>query len=394
MVSGCTHIIHYIWSRLRSPSLDIYSLFLFPDMITVQKDISLAEFTTLRIGGKAAFFCEVRTPAELAEASAFFLKERKARALRADFEKRESFDFFVLGEGSNTLVSDAGYSGLVIRLAIKGVKWKEIVDAAGADKVEIVAGAGEHWDDLVALTVSKKYYGLENLSAIPGTVGAAPVQNIGAYGAEVKDVISFVEAFHFETGETKTFTPEECAFSYRDSFFKQPEGKNWIITSVGFLLDKKGRVNIGYKDLKLRFKDTYSSQVSLEEVRKAVVDIRKDKLPDVTMIGTAGSFFKNPVIRAELYKELQEEYPNMPGFVENEGHVKVPLAWILDNVCKLKGWKNTAGTVGLYEKQPLALVNVGGATAAEVSAAATHVAALVKEKTGIDIEWEVRGLGL
>lgn len=352
-------------------------------MIAIQKNIPLASLTTFRVGGSAAYYCEVRTPAELAEAAKLFGKNRKMYG-----------SFFILGEGSNTLALDDGFTGLVVRVLFKGVKWKEVVDAAACDKVEVTAGAGEHWDDLVALTVSKGFYGLENLSGIPGTVGAAPVQNIGAYGAEVKDCIAFVEAFHFETGETRTFTPEECRFGYRDSFFKSEEGKKWVIVKVGFLLDKKGRVNIGYKDLKARFAERYSSQVSLAEVREAVLEIRKNKLPDIALLGTAGSFFKNPIIRAELYKELQEEYPAMPGFVESDGRVKVPLAWILDNVCMLKGWKSANGHVGLYEKQPLALVNFGGATAAEVSDAATMVAATVKEKTGIDVEWEVQRLGV
>ncbi len=351
-------------------------------MIVIQKNISLASLTTFRVGGVAAYFCEVRTPAELVEVSALFAENKKTYG-----------SFFIIGEGSNTLVSDGGYPGLAIRMLIKGVKWKEVVDAAACDKVEVVAGAGEHWDDLVGLTVGKGYYGLENLSGIPGTVAAAPVQNIGAYGAEVRDCISFAEAFHFETGEIRMFSPEECRFGYRDSFFKNAEGKAWVITKVGFLLDKKGRVNIGYKDLKARFAERYSSHVSLAEVREAVLEIRKQKLPDVAVLGTAGSFFKNPIIRAELYKELQEEYPAMPGFVEGDGRVKVPLAWILDNVCVLKGWKSASGRVGLYEKQPLALVNFGGATAVEVTEVAEMVADAVKDKTGIEIEWEVQKLG-
>lgn len=351
-------------------------------MIAIQKNVLLSSLTTFRVGGEAAYFCEVRTPAELAEVSVLFAKNKKTYG-----------SFFILGEGSNTLALDGGYSGLAVRVLIKGVKWKEVVDVAACDKVEVVAGAGEHWDDLVGLVVNKGYYGLENLSGIPGTVGASPVQNIGAYGAEVKDCISFVEAFHFETGETRIFTPEECCFGYRNSFFKTAEGQKWVITKVGFLLDKKGRVNIGYKDLKTRFADRYSSQVTLAEVREAVLEIRKQKLPDIALLGTAGSFFKNPIIRAELYKELQEEYHAMPGFVESDGRVKVPLAWILDNVCSLKGWKSANGRVGLYERQPLALVNFGGATAAEVAAAAAMVAASVKEKTGIEIEWEVQKLG-
>lgn len=189
------------------------------------------------------------------------------------------------------------------------------------------------------------------------------------------------------------FSPSDCQFGYRDSIFKRAENKHLVITKVGFVLEKQGRVNIGYKDLKERFKDKYSKDVSVEEVRQAVLEIRAAKLPDVKKLGTAGSFFKNPVISKYKHEKLVEEFPGMPGFAEGEGFVKVPLAWILDKVCNLKGWKHASGKVGAYETQPIALVNLGGATFAEVAEAAAHIAEQVKQKTGIDIEWEVQKLG-
>lgn len=357
--------------------------------LKIESHILLAPLTTFRIGGHASYFCAVSTVDELREAVAF-TREKKV-------------PFFVLGEGSNLLVSDKGYAGLVIRMNIRGIKIKDVEGGpANVVRKELEVGAGENWDSLVAFAVSQKLYGLENLSLIPGTVGAAPVQNIGAYGAEAKDVISTVEVFDIAAnggkGALRVLTNEECKFAYRDSIFKHggPHGgAHLIITKVSFVLEKNGRVNIGYKDVKEVFKDRYSSDVTAEEVRRAVIDIRTRKLPDVKKIGTAGSFFKNPILSAEQFEEFEARFPDAPHFSESAGadgkpRVKVPLAWVLDKACGLKGWQE--GAIGTYDKQPLALVNHGGGTAAEVEKVAEHIARVVKEKTGIDIEWEVRVL--
>ncbi len=342
-------------------------------MLTIQKNIPLAALTTLGVGGSAAFFAKVRSLEDLKDA--------------AEFLKQKKIPFTVLGEGSNVLIGDAGYSGLILQVAIRGIKMKEV----DYRRVSIEVGAGENWDDAVSYAVTHHLYGLENLSGIPGSVGAAPVQNIGAYGTEVRESISEVEVFDMISGEIKIFTAEQCQFSYRNSIFKKPEIKNFVITKVSFILEKDGRVNIGYKDLKERFFDRYSKDISLSEVRKAVLEIRARKLPDWKILHNAGSFFKNPIVTEEVYAKLLETYPDMPSFPEKRNLVKIPLAWILDNVCDLRGWKR--GKVGTHDAQPLVLVNYGGATAQEIEDAAVYIAGLVKEETGITLEWEVQKIG-
>ena len=246
----------------------------------------------------------------------------------------------------------------------------------------------------MAYTVKKDLYGLENLSGIPGTVGASPVQNIGAYGQEVKNVFCSLKTIDAETGEEKVFNNSDCQFAYRDSIFKRKEnpsngraGNKYIITEVTFLLKKNSQPNIGYKDLQLYFLSKGACKPSLAEVRAAVLEIRAKKFPDLKTTGLAGSFFKNPIINQKEYDKLKEKFPGLPGFAEPNNKVKVPLAWVLDTICKLKGYKE--GKVGLYEKQPIILVNFGGATEKEVSTFAQKITKIVKEKTDLNIGWEV-----
>jgi len=338
--------------------------------MTIEASISLHNLTTFRIGGRARFFCCVTNIHELSEAIAF-----------AD---REKIPFFVLGEGSNILVSDEGFPGLVIKMDILGIDFENL----SGDKVKVKAGAGENWDYLVALTVEKGLYGLENLSFIPGTVGAAPVQNIGAYGAEVKDTITEVETFDTVEKKVKIFTHKACHFTYRDSFFKTKEGKRYIITSVSFTLNSKGSVKTEYKDVKDYFAKKQNKNPSLTEVRQAVIEIRQAKLPDVKKLGTAGSFFKNPIIGKREYQALLKHYPKLPSYNLDTSHVKIPAAWILDNLCNFKGYREKH--VGVYESQALVLVNFGNATADEVLQLANAMQKCVKEKTGIDLLFEVQ----
>lgn len=347
--------------------------------MTIEQNVPLAPFTTLRVGGKAAFFCRLRYPGDLPEIAAFV--------------KQKGRQFFVLGEGSNTLISDSGFNGLVVKNELRGIK--ESLTALHDDKhVEIQVASGENWDQFVAYAVSKKLYGIEALSFIPGSVGAAAVGNIGAYGTEVKETISEVEFFDCKTGKTQTFTNAQCAFTYRNSIFKTPKARSWIITKVTFRLERNGRVNIGYKDVKEYFSGRYSSDVTLEELRNAVIEIRQRKLPDPAQVGTAGSFFKNPIITMRLYEKLRTLYHDMPGFSEVVGadglpkKVKVPAAWLIDKVCGLRGWRE--GSVGTHEKQALALVNYGGATADDIERAAHFISQSVREKTAIVLQWEVQ----
>lgn len=334
----------------------------------IQKNVSLREFSTFKIGGEARFFCSVTTKEELLEALVV--------------ARKEEVPVFILGGGSNVLVSDDGFSGLVIKMDFRGI---EFLDKGTT--VEAIASAGEPWDAFVAQVVEKNLRGLENLSGIPGTVGAAPVQNIGAYGVEVKDSILWVEVLNTKTLKTEVLENEACQFDYRNSFFKTKKGKHLIITRVCFSLSKKRPLKTDYKDLTDYF---FSKDVTptLKGVRKAVLEIRGRKFPDLSKIGTAGSFFKNPILSKHQFKALMRMYPDMPYFVQPYGKVKVPLGWILEYVCGVKGKR--VGDVASFEKQALVLVNFGSASAYEVSTFAHEIIRNVKEKTGIDVEWEVQ----
>ncbi len=332
--------------------------------ITIEEDISLKDFTTFKIGGEAGYFVRVSSVLELKEA--------------IDFAKKERLPYFILGGGSNVLVSDEGFSGLVIKMEMGGIKFSGN---------EVVAGAGVNWDELVAKTVEEGLFGLENLSLIPGTVGASAVQNIGAYGVEAKDKIAWVEAIDFETGELVFLTKEQCNFGYRTSLFKRPEGKKHIITRVAFSLSKNGILNTDYKDVSEYILKNNIKNITQKELREAIIYIRKNKLPDLNKLGTAGSFFKNPVISEELFLDLSQRFSGLSGKKTGDGMVKVPLAWIFDNICGFKGVR--AGAVGVYENQALVLVNYGGAGSQDILALAEEMADSVKEKTGIDIEREV-----
>ncbi len=360
--------------------------------MNVRENVALKDYTTFKVGGNARYFVEVSSADELKEA--------------VTFAKEKSVAFFVLGGGSNVLVADGGFPGVVIKNEIKGVEVKEMNMS-----IEMSVGAGENWDDVVRQSVERGFFGLENLSGIPGSVGAAPVQNIGAYGVEVKSVVSRVEALNSETLEMKVFNNAECQFRYRDSFFKKAEGRAFIITRVVFDLTKEGKVKTDYRDIAEYFKkksgatsDATAAAAAptpiptLAELRAAVLAIRAAKLPNLQEFGTAGSFFKNPIIEKTHYESLLAKYPLLPSYpvlddsgVLSETLVKVPLAWILDNVCNFKGLR--VGDVGVYKNQALVLVNFGGATSDEVSALAAEMAAKVKAATDIVIEPEVQYVG-
>jgi len=337
----------------------------------ILEHIPLAEFTTFKIGGPARYFCRVTSEEDLLSAVKFARNKKKA--------------IFVLGGGSNLLISDSGFTGLVIKMEMKGVTF---------DGERVTAAAGELWDEVVDRTVERGLYGLENLSAIPGTVGAVPVQNIGAYGAEISQLVETVRAFDLRTLKFVNFTNIECGFAYRDSMFKQKKGR-YVVTSVTSKLKKNGSVNITYKDLreyfekKTRTKNNKSQKVrpTLREVRNAVIEIRWGKLPDWKLWGSAGSYFKNPTLSQKRFVDLKERYPELPGYPEPDGRIKVSLAWILDKVCNLKGL--CIGNVCVYKKQTLVIVSQPGASAEEVVSLSREMSRRVKETTGINIEAEV-----
>ena len=335
--------------------------------IQIQENIQLANYTTLKTGGVARYFVTVTNQADLTEAVAF--------------ARSQKLPLLFLGGGSNMLIDDTGYNGVVVWCAIKGREYTEYEDG----RVTLVCGAGEMLDEVVAESVAKGYWGLENLSAIPGTVGATPVQNVGAYGVEVSQLIAHVEVCNVVTGEVDVLNNDECEFAYRESFFKKENGKNYFITAVHFDLQKNPTPKIGYADLRDKFGDTTPM---VEEVREAIIAIRRAKFPDWTVLGTAGSFFKNPVVRRFEADALRLKYPELPQYEAGEGMVKISLGYVLDKICGLRGYK--VGNVGLYEAQALVLVNYGGATTAEIKKFATHISDLVYVKTKIIISPEVR----
>ena len=348
----------------------------------VEKNKILADFTSFKIGGKADYFCSINNEKELLEALKF-AREKKLKV-------------FILGGGTNVLAGDKGFRGLVIKIELKGHRVLSDKHSVSTGDVLLIAEAGENWDNLVETAVARGLWGIENLSGIPGTVGAAPVQNIGAYGCELSDVLEWVDVIDTRTCKTKRLSTRECELDYRESVFKRPKGKYFVVLRVAMRLQKEGKPNLEYKDLKEYFKN--KSQLSLQEIRDAVLEIRSKKFPDTAKIGNAGSFFKNPVVSEKKFLELKKKYPNIPSFPfaafasnsPDSYRVKVPLAWILDKICNLKGFSR--GSAALWEKQPLVLANTGGASAKDVKKFAEEIAKCVSSKTGIKLEWEVRNM--
>ncbi len=335
----------------------------------IDKNTPLAPFTTFNVGGRADYFCIARSYADIEKAVAF--------------AKEKGIPILPLGEGSNILVSDEGFRGLVMKVELYGVETRE-----RADEIEVVAGAGEVWDDLVALCVEKGFFGLENLSGIPGTVGAAPIQNIGAYGKEVSSCVAWVEVIDMTDGKTRTLTGDECEFGYRDSIFKREKGKNFFVARVAFRLSKEPVVDLSYRDVREFFDAQRVKNPTPREVRMAVLEIRSRKFPDLELVGTAGSFFKNPVIDKAHFESLQKKYPDIKGFSTPSGEVKVSLAWVIEHVCHMKSAR--VGDAGLAPNQSLVVCNFGNATARDIRMLAEKIVTSVKEKTNIDIVPEVR----
>ncbi len=290
-----------------------------------------------------------------------------------------SLPFLHIGRGSNLLFLD-DYPGIILHSLIQGIE----VVKEDENSVWVESGAGVEWDSFVAHCVSKAWYGVENLSLIPGEVGASAVQNIGAYGTEVSDTITAVHAYNVETGEKETFEKEDCGFAYRHSIFKDKKysGK-YFITSVVYKLSKQPVYNLEYGNLKdiLAGKD-----VNLGSIRNTVISIRESKLPNPKEMGNAGSFFMNPYVDIVYYKNLKKKYPDIPHYPVNEEFVKIPAAWLIDR-CGLKGKKIGGATV--HEKQALVIVNTGSATANDIASLASLVCDNVKEKFGIELQREV-----
>jgi UDP-N-acetylmuramate dehydrogenase len=294
----------------------------------------------------------------------------------------KSNPFMILGGGSNLLFTK-DYDGVVIRNAIKGI---EIVKEEN-DDIYIKAGGGEKWHDFVLYCVKHNYGGIENLSLIPGTVGAGPIQNIGAYGVELKDVLTEVEAINIKTLEVKKFSNAECKFGYRDSIFKGIDKGRYIILSVTLKLAKHPKkVNVFYGTLSKELEAMGVNNPTIRDVSDAVIKIRSSKLPDPNKIGNAGSFFKNPIITNAQFEKLKAEHPHVVHFPAEAGHTKLAAGWLIEQC----GWKGKRfGDAGVHKDQALVLVNYGDATGKEIYDLSTQVIKSVKEKFEIELEREV-----
>lgn len=334
--------------------------------LSLRENVSLAPLTTFRVGGPARFFCEVTTVEELKEAVVF--------------AEKHAVPVFILGGGSNVLINDGGFPGLVIKIDMRGITY-----ADDSDSVLVSAGAGEDWDAFVEETVKNNLWGLENLSLIPGSVGASPVQNVGAYGVEVKDVLYAVQVYDKTTHTIHTLAPHRCALGYRDSMFKHEDGEGFVVLRVIFRLSKKPNPRVAYSDVQKELEDT--DNLTPEKIREAIIAIRTRKLPDPTVVGTAGSFFKNPVISEALFKEVQGTFPDIPSYPAADHKRKIPLAWILDHALHLNGLRE--GAVGVWPTQPLVVVNYGGAHAKDIRVFTEKISKDVFAKTKIKIEHEV-----
>ncbi|HYC34693.1 MAG TPA: UDP-N-acetylmuramate dehydrogenase, partial [Candidatus Paceibacterota bacterium] len=335
----------------------------------IKEGVFLSGETTFRIGGEARFFAEVREVSQIKEV--------------IQFAKEHNLPIFFLGGGSNTVFKDEGHDGLIIKNRIRGIK----ILSENEDEVEIKAYAGEVWDEVVEFCVEQGFGGIENLTAIPGTLGGAIVQNIGAYGCEIKSVVQSVDVFDPKAKAIRTLSLDELAFGYRDSVFKKETHKDLFIVSATLLLKKHSVANLEYKDLKNFFEGRDASTVSISEVREALKIIRSKKFPDLSKMGTAGSFFKNSIVDKATVERLQKDYPDMPIFALDGGLYKLSSAWILDKVCGLRGMKE--GNLGLFENQSLVVVNFENATSEELKKFISKIKKLAFEKIGVELQEEV-----
>jgi UDP-N-acetylmuramate dehydrogenase len=346
----------------------------------MQENIALAGYTTLDIGGPARWFAEARSEADIVEA--------------VEFARSRNLPLFVLGGGSNLLVADAGFPGLVLHIALRGLRREE----DGTDTIFTVA-AGEEWDSFVASTVAANCAGVECLSGIPGTVGGTPVQNVGAYGQEVSSTIQRVRALDRTTLQWVEFDNAACEFAYRSSLFNTTARQRYIVSEVTYRLRRGGAPLLTYKDLAQRFSQYETSALTLAAVREAVREIRHRKGmllvegdPDCR---SAGSFFKNPVLAAAQFAQLAEKFDGIPHYpagagTMGAGFVKIPAAWLIEQAGFSKGATVDAvgDTVGISSRHTLALVNRGGATAANLLALRDAIRARVTARFGIVLEQE------
>lgn len=334
----------------------------------IEQNYSLESHNSFHLPVKTRWFMEYDTEEEL------------SRILHDEYFQ-ECLSLHI-GRGSNLLfIND--YNGVILHSNIKGIMLAE----DGENYVILRIGAAELWDDVVSYAVEKDLGGIENLSLIPGEAGSAAIQNIGAYGVEFKDVVESIEAYNQLTFEKRTFTKDECKYGYRDSYFKDEHNDPYLITYINIRLSKSPVYKLDYGNLKERL---FGVELSLKAVRDAVIEIRREKLPDPAKLGNAGSFFKNPIVDAEHHEKLSAQYPDMPSYPTADGKFKLSAGWMIER-CGFKG-KNH-GQVGVYEKQALVLVNLGDAQGHEIALVAESIREAVKERFGVELMPEVKYVG-
>jgi UDP-N-acetylmuramate dehydrogenase len=337
----------------------------------IQQNISLTPMTTLGVGGPAKYFVRAESETDIAEAFSF--------------SQIKKLDVFILGGGSNILVADAGFDGLVIQVSLNGV---EVAGPTEGGRRIVTAAAGENWDLFVAYCVEQNLAGIECLSGIPGSVGGTPVQNVGAYGQDVSESIISVRCFDRERGEIVTLSRDECGFEYRSSIFNTSHRDTFIVLNVMYGLREGGRPKIVYKDLIGHFS---GKTPDLSETRRAVLDIRRSKSmviePGDPNSQSVGSFFKNPVVGREKFDKIAAASLGVvPSFPSDHGKVKIPAAWLIENACFHKGFR--MGNAGISTKHTLAIVNCGGATASDILSLKNAVQTAVLERFGIELQPE------
>ena len=335
-------------------------------MIRFKENYSLKKYNTFNIDVAARYFFEFTELEDLP----YFLDANKEIADQ---------NILLLGGGSNLLFAN-DFDGLVIHANVPGVQQVN----EDREHVWLEVGAGEDWDRFVEYCVLNEYYGIENLSLIPGNVGAAPVQNIGAYGVEVCDFIVTVKGFDLKTREEYHISTKDCGFEYRDSIFKHELKNRFVVSSVVFRLNKFSNYKLDYGHLKTEVEKL--GEINIRNIRKAVVDIRESKLPDPELMGNAGSFFKNPVVKNEQAEKLQKKFENIPTYAAENGHTKLAAGWLIEQC----GWKgHREGDAGVHEKQALVLVNYGDATGEQIFQLSEKIKKSVAEKFNVELEKEV-----
>ena len=333
--------------------------------LDVQPQVSLKAFNSFGIDVRAQWFAEAHSDADVREGLAYAAAQQ--------------LPLLVIGGGSNLLLTQ-DIPALVLRMATQGIR----VLHDDGQQVVVEAEAGEAWHPFVLWTLAQGFSGLENLSLIPGTVGAAPMQNIGAYGVEIKDVFAGLTALDRQTGELRDFSLEECNFAYRDSLFKHEVGR-WLILRVRFTLNRVAHLKLGYGPVQQRLAEQGIAQATPSDVSRAICSIRSEKLPDPAVLGNAGSFFKNPLVSQELAAQLQLQYPDLVAYPQADGQVKLAAGWLIEKA----GWKGfREGDAGVHRLQALVLVNYGAATGLDISSLALRIQRDIAERFKVDLEME------